>query len=425
MEKISQFIAIKLDKRVIFLLDFLNRYCRAFIVGGSVRDLVMEYLGLGARQVGDIDIAVDVEISKIKHLIPEISHILQDKDREYLKDCEKKYIINQKYNILSFEGLEIASFRLEKGVKDNRNPQNIYFIKDKFIDSYRRDFKINAFYFNSKSGLIDTQNGLDDLKRREISFVGWAKDKIEEDASRIFRLMYYSAKLRLKISSEDIESLIIHQDIIFNISSNIVFSFYKKIFNNIDLHFLINNKKIIKKINKLPFKLESNIIKNIKFYNAAISLYLDIPQYYLILPFVPYGLINKSEKKMLENLNFLSIKLYKYPSIKDMISMLISLSISNIRAKKLEIIKILQIGIYLFTNINIKRKILLINLVDNLKWVHFEDLNISKKEIFTLGLSKQKVNYFYEIILKHISTGYLKNKNKDIINFINLINLEK
>ena len=67
-------------------------------------------------------------------------------------------------------------------------------------DSWRRDFTINALYYNPCQRIIkDVHGGIKDIKNKIICCVGFASQRIDEDALRILRALRFSANLNLGI----------------------------------------------------------------------------------------------------------------------------------------------------------------------------------------------------------------------------------
>ena len=69
-------------------------------------------------------------------------------------------------------------------------------------DSQRRDFTINALYFDPLNHTIaDFHGGLKDLERKVIRCVGNAQERLYEDPLRIFRLFRFASNLDLAIET--------------------------------------------------------------------------------------------------------------------------------------------------------------------------------------------------------------------------------
>ena len=62
-------------------------------------------------------------------------------------------------------------------------------------DLRRRDFTINAMAYNTKDGLIDLYEGMQDIERGLIRCVGDARERFTEDALRMMRAVRFSAQL--------------------------------------------------------------------------------------------------------------------------------------------------------------------------------------------------------------------------------------
>jgi len=67
-------------------------------------------------------------------------------------------------------------------------------------DARRRDFTVNALYYDCKSGeVIDYHGGLDDLKKRRLRMIGDPETRFREDPVRMLRAVRLAAKLGLTI----------------------------------------------------------------------------------------------------------------------------------------------------------------------------------------------------------------------------------
>lgn len=163
----------------------------AYLVGGAVRDLLIN------RTPKDFDVATNATNSQIAGLF---------------ENCE---LIGRRFPIalvtIEKETIEVSTFvsndtdqtmrtmNLRKRGED-RNPGTIE------EDSSRRDFTINALYYNpANHEIIDLEGGLHDLDKRLLRFIGNSEDKIIEDPIRILRAIKQSHQLGLLVSKEDEE----------------------------------------------------------------------------------------------------------------------------------------------------------------------------------------------------------------------------
>ena len=97
------------------------------------------------------------------------------------------------------EPYEITTYRIDGVYSDNRRPDTVTFTDKLVEDLRRRDFTINAMAYNDEEGLIDPFNGMEDIKYKKISCVGFAEDRFGEDALRILRAIRFAAQLEFTI----------------------------------------------------------------------------------------------------------------------------------------------------------------------------------------------------------------------------------
>lgn len=156
---------------------------QAYVVGGAVRDFLM------GKTPHDYDLTSDA-------LPSQISDVFKDFYQEH--SGEKHGTIRV---IIDHKPIEITTFRCDEGYTDYRRPDNVEFVKDVYIDSKRRDFSINAFYY-SEGHIYDFHEGLEDLNNKVIKTIGNPSTRFHEDALRILRAIRFSAKLGYEIESK-------------------------------------------------------------------------------------------------------------------------------------------------------------------------------------------------------------------------------
>lgn len=156
---------------------------QAYVVGGAVRDFLM------GKTPHDYDLTSDA-------LPSQISDVFKDFYQEH--SGEKHGTIRV---IIDHKPIEITTFRCDEGYADYRRPDNVEFVKDVYIDSKRRDFSINAFYY-SEGHIYDFHEGLEDLNNKVIKTIGNPSARFHEDALRILRAIRFSAKLGYEIESK-------------------------------------------------------------------------------------------------------------------------------------------------------------------------------------------------------------------------------
>ncbi len=166
---------------------------QAYLVGGCIRDAL---LGLHPK---DFDVATSAAPDLVKPLF---------------RKCR---IIGRRFRLAHVfsrgELVEVATFRKdassEDGSEDDSSQQTTaesgILTSDNAFgtleeDIIRRDFTINALYYDPQSNqIIDGVNGLADIEARQIKLIGDPDVRFREDPVRILRALRFSAKLNFKI----------------------------------------------------------------------------------------------------------------------------------------------------------------------------------------------------------------------------------
>jgi len=213
-----------------FIIDILNKIEKAgfeaYIVGGSVRDLLMN------REVKDWDITTNAKPEEILKIFPD-SFYENDFGTVRVKIKEKEITTNV---------VEITTYRTESKYSDKRHPDKIKFAETLGEDLSRRDFTINAMALNIKSQkvkvksvkqnsklnktkntlnyeIIDLYNGQKDLKNKIIRTVGNADDRFSEDALRMMRAIRFQAELNFSIEEKTFEAIKKNSELIRHVAS--------------------------------------------------------------------------------------------------------------------------------------------------------------------------------------------------------------
>ncbi len=174
----------ELNNDVEFILDILNKNGEGYIVGGSVRDIL---LGVSPK---DYDFTTNIAYSTLKELFKDYNP----------KEIGKHFgILMIKINGIHYE---IAKFRKDIGILNGRHPESVKFVDEIAEDLKRRDFTINAMAYSRKNGLIDLYNGSSDIKNKLIRFVGDPNLRIKEDALRILRAVRFVSALGFDLETE-------------------------------------------------------------------------------------------------------------------------------------------------------------------------------------------------------------------------------
>ncbi len=167
---------------------------QAFLVGGGVRDLLL------GKIPKDFDIVTDAHPEQIKKLF---------------NNCR---LIGRRFRLAHIvfgrDIIEVATFRghhhqvntskhskqiAEQSEEGMLLRDNVYGTIDE--DAERRDFTVNALYYNIKDfTLHDFHGGLNDLAEGKLELIGDPDTRYREDPVRMLRAVRFSAKLGLKIS---------------------------------------------------------------------------------------------------------------------------------------------------------------------------------------------------------------------------------
>jgi len=154
----------------------------AYVVGGAVRDLL---LGLRPK---DFDVATNA--------YPEEVH----------KVFRRSRLIGKRFKLVHVmfgeETVEVSTFRARTSSETDEHGRvlrdNIYGTRED--DAIRRDFTINALYYDPASEtLLDYHNGLRDLQRKSVRIIGDARARYREDPLRMLRAVRFAAKAGFSI----------------------------------------------------------------------------------------------------------------------------------------------------------------------------------------------------------------------------------
>ena len=161
-----------------------------FVVGGAVRDFL---LGLEPKNV-DIDLCSSASIQEVVEML----------DGTEFSVAPKNLMLGVVSIVCGEEHFEYAQFRKEEYAKQfSHNPARIEFVDSIEVDSSRRDFTINAIYFDLVKGeFVDFCGGIEDLQNRVIKTVRQPKETLAVDPARIFRMIQFSLRLNFDIDPE-------------------------------------------------------------------------------------------------------------------------------------------------------------------------------------------------------------------------------
>ncbi|MBZ9691472.1 CCA tRNA nucleotidyltransferase [Clostridium sp. M14] len=201
---------INIPNDVRFILDRLkNNGHEAYIVGGCVRDSILN------------NIPKDWDITT------------KARPEEVIKLFDKVILTGVKHGtvtvLINSEGYEVTTYRMDGEYEDSRHPKQVNFVSNLKEDLARRDFTINAMAYNKVDGLIDYFEGVSDLKKKVIKTVGNSEKRFSEDALRMLRAIRFSSQLDFSISNETLNSIKNLRENIKNISKERIREEFNKI----------------------------------------------------------------------------------------------------------------------------------------------------------------------------------------------------
>jgi poly(A) polymerase len=168
----------------------------SYLVGGCVRDLLL------GREPKDFDVVTNAEPEQIAHIF---------------SNCR---LIGKRFRLAHVcygrDVIEVATFR--KAISDDKTQtprlnkdgrllqDNIYGTIEE--DVWRRDFTINALYYNIRDfSIIDYVGGMEDHKAGLIRLIGDAGERFREDPVRMLRAVRFAVKLAFRLHHDCEEAI--------------------------------------------------------------------------------------------------------------------------------------------------------------------------------------------------------------------------
>ena len=197
----------------------------AYLAGGGVRDLLLD------RNPKDFDVATDATPEQI---------------RKIFKNCR---LVGRRFRLahILFRGevIETSTFRApvpddgdETVYCDNtfRTGDSGMVMRDNIFgtpeeDALRRDFTINALFYNiADFSVIDYAGGLDDLQNKMIRVIGDPDKRFSEDPVRMIRAARFAGTLDFEIEPEAYESICRNKDLLSHSSPSRMYEEVQKLF---------------------------------------------------------------------------------------------------------------------------------------------------------------------------------------------------
>ncbi len=158
----------------------------AYIVGGSVRDLIL------GKVPNDYDVTSNAKPDEILEIFKDYKTISNGKEFGTI------IVVQDEGNI------EVTTYRIEGNYLDGRRPSHVEFSTNIEEDLSRRDFTINSMAYNKSQGLIDPFNGRLDLDKKIVKAVGNPRERFSEDHLRILRGVRFASQLAFSLDGESL-----------------------------------------------------------------------------------------------------------------------------------------------------------------------------------------------------------------------------
>lgn len=173
----------------------------AYVAGGGVRDILL------GKHPKDFDVVTDATPNQVKKIF------------------RNSRLVGRRFRLahVLFRGefIEVSTFRSNAADKSENKEvgEHIFKEKDGLIlrdnvwgtpeeDAYRRDFTINALFYNiADFSIIDHVGGLDDLENKLIRVIGNPDQRFTEDPVRMIRAVRFAAKLGFEIEPAAYQSI--------------------------------------------------------------------------------------------------------------------------------------------------------------------------------------------------------------------------
>lgn len=177
-------ISLKNNPNIKFIANFLKPYTkRAYLVGGSVRDILLGY------EILDFDIEI------------------YDIEAEFFDELMKKLKANgfgKSFFVYKFKNYDLALARSENKVAQGHKGFEVRLCNDEKLAAKRRDFTINSMMINIfNDEFLDFYGGFADLKQRILRHID--DERFKEDSLRVFRAIHFVSRFDLSVADESLK----------------------------------------------------------------------------------------------------------------------------------------------------------------------------------------------------------------------------
>lgn len=165
---------------------------QAFVVGGSVRDMLL------GKDPQDWDMTTNADPEEIERIF----------EKSYSDNSFGTVTVLTGSKKDSLKEVEITPYRTEENYRDGRHPEKIEWAETIEEDLSRRDFTINALALDVDTKEIkDLFNGKKDIEQKVIRTVGDPQKRFSEDALRMMRAVRLATTLGFTIEKKTKEAI--------------------------------------------------------------------------------------------------------------------------------------------------------------------------------------------------------------------------
>lgn len=185
-----------------------------YLVGGAVRDTLAGVAPLHGLR--DLDVCSPMRFDDFLNVAStqgfELKSVFRNTGTAKLKDP-------------SGAEYEYCSFRSDRYIRGVHVPVEIFFTDDIALDARRRDFTVNAVYFDIKNGeFVDPLNGIAAVKEKRLTTVAPSEKVFGEDGLRLMRLSRQAACLGFSPDEECLAGARANASLIDDITPERIFS---------------------------------------------------------------------------------------------------------------------------------------------------------------------------------------------------------
>lgn len=164
------------------------------IVGGAVRNFLLN------KAISDFDLSCIFSPDKV-------GQILKENDIKYISIGAKFGTITA---IIRGKPYEITSAR--EDIQTDGRHAVVKYTNDFKVDAGRRDFTFNALYLDFNNNLYDYFDGISDLQKGIVRFIGNPELRIKEDYLRILRFFRFYCYYGTVLDNESLKFSIMYKD---------------------------------------------------------------------------------------------------------------------------------------------------------------------------------------------------------------------